>query len=79
MSPFTNNLAENDLRMTKVQQKISACALHADRSGCFRSLEGAKIFCRIRSYLSTCRKQEVNLSRALQMVFRGELPDFVSP
>ncbi|GAB64057.1 conserved hypothetical protein [Candidatus Jettenia caeni] len=65
--PFTNNLAENDIRMTKVQQKIS---------GCFRSLDGAKIFCRIRSYLSTCRKQEVNLSQALQMVFRGELPDF---
>jgi len=65
--PFTNNLGENDIRMTKVQQKIS---------GCFRSLDGAKIFCRIRSYLSTCRKQGVSLSRALAMLFRGELPDF---
>ncbi|OOP57062.1 MAG: IS66 family transposase [Candidatus Brocadia carolinensis] len=65
--PFTNNLAENDIRMTKVQQKIS---------GCFRSLDGAKIFCRICSYLSTSRKQGMNLSQALQMVFRGKLPDF---
>jgi transposase len=66
--PFTNNLGENDIRMTKVQQKIS---------GCFRSLDGAKIFCRIRSYLSTCRKQWVSSSQALKMLFRGELPDFV--
>lgn len=66
--PFTNNLSENDIRMTKVQQKIS---------GCFRSLDGAKIFCRIRSYLSTCRKQGVSLSQALKMLFKGELPDFV--
>jgi len=65
--PFTNNLAENDIRMTKVQQKIS---------GCFRSMEGAKYFCRIRGYLSTCRKQAINLTQALQLLFRGELPDF---
>lgn len=67
--PFTNNLGENDLRMTKVQQKIS---------GCFRSLEGAHIFCRLRSYLSTCRKQGIKITDGLKMLFDGKLPDFVN-
>lgn len=66
--PFTNNLGENDIRMTKVQQKIS---------GCFRSIEGAKIFCRVRGYLSTCRKHGISSSQALAMLFDGKLPDFV--
>jgi len=63
--PFTNNLGENDIRMTKVQQKIS---------GCFRSIEGARVFCRIRSYLSTCRKHGVTASHALSCLFDGKLP-----
>jgi transposase len=66
--PFTNNLGENDLRMTKVQQKIS---------GCFRSMDGAHIFCRVRSYLSTCRKQGVKSSHALDLLFNGKLPNFL--
>ncbi len=67
--PFTNNLGENDIRMTKVQQKIS---------GCFRSREGAEFFCRIRSYISSCRKQDISSTAALDLLFHGELPDFVN-
>ncbi len=67
--PFTNNRGENDIRMTKVQQKIS---------GCFRSMDGAKIFCRVRSYLSTCRKHGVKSSHALELLFDGKLPEFLT-
>ena len=65
---FTNNQGENDIRMTKLHQKIS---------GCFRSMEGAKIFCRVRSYLSTCRKNDVSATDALTILFEGRLPDFI--
>ena len=65
--PFTNNVAERSIRMTKVQQKIS---------GCFRSTDGAKIFCRVRGYLTTCRQQGVSATQAMTLVFEGKLPEF---
>ena len=67
--PFTNNQGERDIRMTKVQQKIS---------GCFRSMDGAGIFCRVRSYLSTCQKHGISAPVALNILFEGKLPDFDS-
>jgi transposase len=54
--PFTNNLAEQDIRMIKLRLKIS---------GCFRTLQGAKQFARIRSFLSTTRKQGCNILQSI--------------
>lgn len=60
--PFDNNLSERDLRMLKVQQKIS---------GGFRSETGAAWFGRIRGYLSTMRKQRQPMLAAITSVFQG--------
>lgn len=54
--PFTNNLAEQDLRMMKVKMKIS---------GGFRTLEGAIEFARLRSIISSARKHGLNILQTL--------------
>ena len=63
--PFTNNLAEQAVRMPKVKQKIS---------GGFRTKNGADTFCTLRSYLATMHKQGANLFHALTLTFQGQPP-----
>jgi transposase len=60
--PFDNNLAERDLRMGKLKQKIS---------GGFRTAEGAATFCRLRGYISTLRKQGTHVLSTLESLFTG--------
>ena len=62
IAPFTNNLAERDLRPCKGKQKVS---------GCFRSKGGVTAYTRLRSFLSTIRKRGINMLQAIRMVFCG--------
>ena len=64
MTADSNNQAERDLRMLKVQQKVS---------GCFRSTRGGAAFGRIRGYFSTLSKQWVKRLAALESLFAGQL------
>jgi transposase len=61
--PFDNNGSERDLRMLKLQQKIA---------GCFRTTEGVTAFCRVRSYLSSARKQGRSLLIAIESALKGK-------
>ena len=63
--PFTNNLAEQAVRMSKVKQKIA---------GCFRTKNGIDTYCTIRSYLATMRKQKANIYQSLVLTFQGKTP-----
>lgn len=63
--PFSNNVAEQAVRMPKVKQKVS---------GGFRTKTGLDTFCTIRSYLATMHKQGANLFHSLTQTFQGPVP-----
>jgi transposase len=63
-APFTNNQGERDIRMVKLQQKIS---------GSWRTKAGADHFCAIRSYVSTMKKNDYDVIDGLRELFHGKV------
>ena len=61
--PFTNNLAERDLRIVKVKEKIS---------GTFVSFKGGEMFGRIRSYISTLKKNNISVLKGIRDALCGK-------
>jgi hypothetical protein len=67
--PAANNGAERPIRMVKVRMKVS---------GCFRSSEYAKNFCRMRGYIVSCQKNGIDATKAIKTLYRGEVPEFIT-
>ncbi|MCK6695760.1 MAG: IS66 family transposase [Thermoanaerobaculia bacterium] len=65
--PFTNNQAERDIRPAKTKMKVS---------GCFRTMQGAKIYARVQSFASTVRKLQFNPFNELFTVLTGGKPEY---
>jgi len=65
--PFDNNQAERDIRMIKTKSKVS---------GCFRSIQGAKDYLKIMSYVGTAKKQKINPYEAIRQAILGT-PEFI--
>lgn len=68
--PFTNNLAEQSVRMLKVKIKVS---------GCMRTVAGAENFATIMSYIETVKKHGINVFDAIRIAFKGESYQLLFP
>ena len=66
--PYTNNVAEGDIRVAKIYQNISKC---------FRTVDGARRFCLIRGYIITARKYGMDATDALEHLFNKDPPFFM--